>query len=36
MVFVKPHIRSRSLNDFKIPSNVQTIPFERDLRKENG
>ena len=33
MVFVKSHIPSR-LNDFKIPSNIQVIPFEIDLRKE--
>ena len=34
MVFVKLHIPSRRLNDFKIPSNVQTTPFEINLRKE--
>ena len=34
IVFVKTHILSRSLNDFKIPSNIQIIPFEIDLRKE--
>ena len=33
MVFVKSHILSR-LNDFKIPSNIQIIPFEINLRKE--
>ena len=34
MVFVKSHIPSRSLNDFKIPSNIQIIPFEINLRNE--
>ena len=34
MVFVKAHIPSRRLNDFKIPSNIQIIPFEINLRKE--
>ena len=34
MVFVKSHIPSRRLNDFKIPSNIQIIPFEINLRKE--
>ena len=34
IVFVKTHILSRRLNDFKIPSNIQIIPFEIDLRKE--
>ena len=33
MVFVKSHILSR-LNDFKIPSNIQIIPFEINLRKK--
>ena len=28
MVFVKSHIPSRRLNDFKIPCNIQIIPFE--------
>ena len=27
IVFVKTHILSRRLNDFKIPSNIQIIPF---------
>ena len=36
IVFVKSHIPSRRLNDFKIPSNIQIIPFEINLRKENG
>ena len=36
MVFIKSHIPSRRLNDFKIPSNIQTIPFEINLRKKNG
>ena len=31
MVFVRS---SRKLNDFKIPSNIQAIPFEINLRKE--
>ena len=34
MVFVKSHIPSRRLNDFKIPSNSQIILFEINLRKE--
>ena len=34
MVFVKSHIPSRKLNDFKIPSNIQIKPFEINLRKE--
>ena len=34
MVFVKSHIPSRRFNDFKIPSNIQIIPFEINLRKE--
>ena len=34
MVFVKPHIPSRRLNDFKVPSNIQIIPFEINLRRE--
>ena len=34
MVLVKPHISSRRLNDLKIPSNIQIIPFETNLRKE--
>ena len=34
MVFVISHIPSRRLNDFKIPSNIQIIPFEINLRKE--
>ena len=28
MVFDKSHIPSRGLNDFKIPSSIQIIPFE--------
>ena len=34
IVFVKSHIPSRRLNDFKIPSNIQIIPFEINLKKE--
>ena len=34
MVFVKSHIPSRRLNDFKIPSRIQIIPFEINLRNE--
>ena len=34
MVFVKSHIPSRKLNDFKIPPNIQIKPFEINLRKE--
>ena len=33
IVFVKSHIPSRRFNDFKIPSNIQIIPFEINLRK---
>ena len=36
MVFVKSHIPSRRLNDFKIPSNIQIMPFEINLRNEKG
>ena len=36
MVFVKSHIPSRWLNDFKIRSNIQIVPFEINLSsKEN-
>ena len=34
MEFVKSRRTSRSLNDFKIPSNIQIIPFEINLRNE--
>ena len=34
MVFVKSHIPSRRLHDFKIPSNIQIIPSAINLRKE--
>ena len=34
MVFVKSHILSRRLNDWKAPSNIRIIPFETNLRKE--
>ena len=34
MVFVKSRIPSRRLNDFKMPSNIQIIPFEINLTKE--
>ena len=34
MVFVKSHIPSRRLNDVKIPSNIQIVPFEVNLRNE--
>ena len=34
MVFVKSCIPSRSLNDLKIPSNIQIIPFQINHRKE--
>ena len=34
MVFAKSHIPSRRLNNFKIPSNIQIIPFAINLRKE--
>ena len=34
MVFIKSHIPSRRLNDFKILSNIQIKAFEINLRKE--
>ena len=34
MVFVKSHVASRRVNDFKTSSNIQTIPFEINLRNE--
>ena len=34
MAFVKLHIPSRRLNDFKIPSNIQIIPFEINIRND--
>ena len=34
MIFVKSHIPSRKLNNFKITSNIQIISFEINLRKE--
>ena len=34
MVFVKLRIPSRRLNQLKIPSNMQIIPFEINRRKE--
>ena len=34
MVFVKLHIPSRRLSEFKVSSNVQIIPFEINVRKE--
>ena len=34
MVFVKSHIPSRRLNNFKIPSNIQIIPFAINPRKK--
>ena len=34
MVFVKSHIPSRRLDDFKIPSNIEIILFEINLRKK--
>ena len=34
IVFVKSHIPSRRLNNFKIPSNIQITSFEINLRKE--
>ena len=36
MAFVKSHIPSRRLNDFKIPSGIQIIPFEINLRNEKS
>ena len=34
MVFVKSHLPSRKLNDFKIPFNIQIILFEKNFRKK--
>ena len=34
IAFVKSHIPSRRLNDFKFPSNIQIIPFEVNSRNE--
>ena len=34
MVFVKSHITSKRLNGFKIPSNIQIIPFETNFRND--
>ena len=34
MVFFKSHIPSGRLNDSKIPSNIQILPFEINLRKK--
>ena len=34
MLFVKSHIPSRRLNDFKVLSIIQIIPFEINLKKE--
>ena len=36
MVFVKSHISSRRLNDFKIPSSIQIILFEINIRNEKS
>ena len=36
MIFVKLHIPLRRLNDFRIPSSIQILPFEIDLRKKTG
>ena len=36
MVFVKSHIPPRRLNDFKIPSSIQIITFEINLRNEKS
>ena len=35
MVFVTSHIPSRRLSEFEIPSNIQIIAFETNLRKES-
>ena len=36
MVFNKSHIPSRKLTDFEIPSNIQIIPFEINLRNQKS
>ena len=35
MIFVKSNILSRRLNDFKVPSNIQIIPFEINSTQKN-
>ena len=34
LVYIKSHLQSRLLKNFDIPSNIQIIPFELNLRKE--
>ena len=34
LVYIKSHLPSRLLKTFDIPSNIQIIPFELNLRKE--
>ena len=34
LVYIKSHLPSRLLKNFDIPSNIQIIPFELNLRKE--
>ena len=36
LVYIKSHLLSRLLKNFYIPSDIQIIPFELNLRKENG
>ena len=34
LVYIKSHLPSRLLKNFDIPSNIQIVPFELNLRKE--
>ena len=34
LVYIKSHLLSRLLKNFDIPSNIQIIPSELNLRKE--
>ena len=34
LVYIKSHLPSRLLKNFDIPSNIQIIPFELNLKKE--
>ena len=34
LIYIKSHLPSRLLKTFDIPSNIQIIPFELNLRKE--
>ena len=34
LVYIQSHLPSRLLKNFDIPSNIQIIPFELNLKKE--